>query len=71
MFIAVNHGDRGGVSLYLSDPTGRYYVLSLSRVHHRAASYWFDVDMHRVSCRLLLCVAISQGGNRNGKSVIY
>ncbi|KAK7111087.1 VPS10 domain-containing receptor SorCS2-like isoform X2 [Littorina saxatilis] len=48
VFMAVNHGDRLGVSLYLSDPTGQNYVLSLANVHHRSAAHWFDVDIHRV-----------------------
>ncbi|KAL8560384.1 hypothetical protein ACOMHN_006115 [Nucella lapillus] len=48
VFVAVNHGSHMGVSLYLSDPTGHYYVLSLTDVHHQAFGQWFEVDMHRV-----------------------
>ncbi|XP_076437401.1 VPS10 domain-containing receptor SorCS3-like [Babylonia areolata] len=48
IFLAVNHGRRLGASVYLSDRTGHYYVLSLTSVHHHSFGNWFDVDMHRV-----------------------
>ncbi|XP_025094254.1 VPS10 domain-containing receptor SorCS1-like [Pomacea canaliculata] len=48
VFLAVSHSGVGSASLYLSDPTGRFYSLSLPNIHHRATADWFEVDLHQV-----------------------
>ncbi len=46
VFIAVNHVTT--VHLYLSDATGRFYVLTLRDTLFRALPGFFDVDIYEV-----------------------